>query len=231
MTESKEELKSLLMRVRVKKLAENSTFKKLKIMASSPTTSRQTDGEKVETVTDFTFLGSKITAEGDCSHQIKRCLLLGRKAITSLDSVLKSRDITLSTKLCIVKAMVFLVVTYGCESDHKEGWALGFFQTVVLKTLLRVPWRARSNQSTLKEINCEYSLEALMLKLQYFGYLMPRADSLENPDAGKDWRQKGATAPLYLWWYKIIALHVIQYCWLYWNSPYLWRHLLEYLRF
>ena len=123
---------------------------------------------KSGTVTDFIFLGSKIIAEGDCSHQIKRCVHPGRKAMTSLDSVLKSRDITLPTKVCRVKAMVFLVVTYGCESDHKEGGAPKnrFFQTVVLeKTLLRVPWRARSNQSILKEISPEYSQEGLMLKL------------------------------------------------------------------
>ena len=126
------------------------------------------NGENIEALTDFIFLDSKVTEDGDCSHQIKRCVHPGRKAMTSLDSVLKSRDITLPTKVCRVKAMVFLVVTYGCESDHKEGGAPKnrFFQTVVLeKTLLRVPWRARSNQSILKEISPEYSQEGLMLKL------------------------------------------------------------------
>ena len=147
-------------------------------MASSPITSWQMDGEKVETVTDFIFLGSKITADGDCSHDIKRRLLLGRKVTTNLDSILKSRDITLPTKVHLVKAVVFPVVTYGCESwtikkaRHPRIDAFGLW---CWRRLLRVPWTARrSNQSILKEISPEYSLEGLMLKLklQYFGHLM-----------------------------------------------------------
>ena len=143
-------------------------------MASSSVTSWQIDGEKMETVAGFIFLGSKITADGDCSHEIKRCLLLGRKAMTNLDSILKSRDITLLTEVHLVKAMVFPVVMYGCESwtvktterqrtDASDLWCW--------RRLLRVPWTARrSNQSILKEISPEYSLKGLMLKLQYFGF-------------------------------------------------------------
>ena len=147
-------------------------------MASSPITSWQMDGEKVETVTDFIFLGSKITADGDCSHDIKRCLLLGRKAMTNLDSTLKSRDITMLTKVCLVKAMVFPVVTYGCESwtvNKAERRKTDAFELWCWRRLLRVPWTARrSSQSLLKEIGPEYSLEGLMLKLklQYSGHLM-----------------------------------------------------------
>ena len=132
----------------------------------------------METVADFIFLGSKITADGNCSHEIKRCLLLGRKAMTILDSVLKSKDITLPTKVCTVKAMVFPVVMYGCESwaiKEVECRRMDAFELWCWRRLLRVPWTARrSNQSILKEINPEYSLEGLMLKLklQYFGYLM-----------------------------------------------------------
>ena len=137
-------------------------------------------------VGDFIFLGSKITADGDCSHEIKRCLLLGWKAMTNLESVLKSRDITLSTKVRLVKAIVFPVVMYGCESwtlKKAETWRIDAFELWCWRRLLRVPWTAkRSNQSILKEINPEYSLEGLMLKLklQYFGYLMRRADSFEK---------------------------------------------------
>ena len=153
-------------------------------MASSPVASWQTYGEKVETVRDFIFLGSKITANGDCSHEIKRHLLLGRKAMTNLDSILQSRDITLPTKVRIVKAMVFPGVMYRCELDHKEGWAnqrIDAFELWYWRRLLRVPWiTRRSNQLILKEINTEHSLEGLMLKLQYFGHLMRRADSLEK---------------------------------------------------
>ena len=145
-------------------------------MASDPITSWQIDGEKIETVRDFIFWGSKITADGDCSHEIKRHLLLGRKAMTNLDSVLKSRDITLLTKIHIAKAMVFPVVMYGCESwtikkaKHQRIYA---FELWCCVRLLRVPWIAkRSNQSILKEISPEYSLEEMMLKLQYFGHLM-----------------------------------------------------------
>ena len=152
-------------------------------MESGPITSRQTDGETVKTVTDFIFLGSKITAGGDCSHEIKRRLLLGRNAMTNLDSVLKSRDITLLTKVRIVKATVFPGVRYGCESwtiKKAEHLSTDAFELWCWRRLLRVPWTARSNQSIQKEINPEYSLEGLMLKLQYFGHLMWRADSLEK---------------------------------------------------
>jgi len=136
----------------------------------------------METVADFIFFGSKITADGDCSHEIKRCLLLGRKAMANLDRVLKSKDITLSTMVCIGKAMVFPVVMYGCESwtiKEAESQRTDAFELWCWRRFLRVPWTARrSNQSILKEINPEYSLEGLMLKLklQYFGYLMQRAD-------------------------------------------------------
>ena len=142
--------------------------------------------ETMETVTDFIFLGSKITADGDCSHEIKRRLLLGRKVMTNLDSILKSRDITLPKKLCLVKAMVFPVVMYGCESwtiNKAECWGIDVFELWFWRIVLRVPWTARrSNQSILKEISPEYSLEGLMLKLklQYFDHLMWRTDSLEK---------------------------------------------------
>ena len=155
-------------------------------MASGPNTSWQIDTETMETVTDFIFVGSKITADGDCSHEIKRHWLLGRKAVTNLDSILKSRDITLPTKVCLVKATVFPVVMYGCESwtvKKVECRRIDAFELWCWRSLLRVPWTARrSNQSILKEINPEYSLEGLMqkLKLQYFGHLMWRADSLEK---------------------------------------------------
>ena len=140
----------------------------------------------VETVADFIFGGSQITADGDCSHEIKRCLLLGRKVMTNLDSILKSRDITLSTKVCLVKAMVFPVVIYGCESwsiQKAEHQRIDAFELWCWIRLLRAPWTARrSNQSFLKEISPEYSLEGLMLKLklQYFGCLMWKADSFEK---------------------------------------------------
>ena len=162
-------------------------IQKMKIMASGPITSRQIDGEKMETVTEFIFLDSKSTADGDCSHEIKRRLLLGRKAMTNLDSILKSRDISLPTNVHVVKAMVFPVVMYGCESwtvKKAEHWRIDAFELWCWRRLLRVPWTARrSNQFILKEINPEYSLEGLMLKLklQYFGHLMGRIDSLEKP--------------------------------------------------
>ena len=162
------------------------SIRKMKIMASGPITSRQTDGETMETVADFIFLGSKITADGDCSCEIKRHLLLGRKAITNQDSVLKSRDITLPTQVHIIKAMVFPVVMYGYESwtiKKAECKGIDAFELWSWRGLLRFSWTARrSNQSILKEINPEYSLEGLMLKLklQYFGHLMGRADSLEK---------------------------------------------------
>ena len=161
-------------------------IQKTKIMASGPITSWQIDGVTMEIVTDFIFLGSKITADVDCSHKIKRSLLFGRKAMTSLDSILKSRDFTLSTKACLVKAMVFPVVIYGCESwtmKNAECRRIDVFELWFWRRLLRVPWTARiSNQSILKEIRPEYALEGLMLKLklQYFGHLMRRTNSLEK---------------------------------------------------
>ena len=151
---------------------------KTKIMASSPITSWQIDGEIMETVRDFIWGGSKITEDGDCSHEIKRCILLGRKAMTNLDSILKSRDITLLTKVHLVKAMVFPVVMYGCESctiKKAEHQRIDAFELWCWRRLLRVPWTARrSNQSILKEISPGCSLEGLMLKLKlrYFGHLM-----------------------------------------------------------
>ena len=154
-------------------------------MASGPITSWEIDGETVETVSDFIFLGSKITADGDWSHEIKRCLLLGRKVMTNLDSILKSRDITLPTKVHLAKAMVFPAIMYGCESwtvKKAEHRRIDAFELWGWRRLLRVPWTARrSNQSILK-ISPGYSSEGLMLKLklQYFGYLMWRADSLEK---------------------------------------------------
>ena len=147
-------------------------------MASSPITSWQIDGETMETLRDFIFLGSKITADGDCSHEIKRCLLLGRKVMTNLKSILKSRDITLPTKIHLVKAMILPVAMYGCESwtiKKAECQRIDAFELWCWKRLLRVPWTSRrTNQSILKEINPKYSLEGLMLrwKLQYFGHLM-----------------------------------------------------------
>ena len=186
--ESEEELKSLLMKVKEEseKVGLKLNIQKTKIMASSPITSWQIDGEPVETVADFIFLGSKLTADGDCSHEIKCRLLLGRKVITNLDGILKSRDITLSTKVRLVKAMVFPVVMYGCESwtvkktEHRRIYA---FELWCWRRLLTVPWTVRrSNQSILKEISPGCSLERLMLKLklQYFGHLMRRTDSLEK---------------------------------------------------
>ena len=153
-------------------------IQKTKIMASGSITSWQIDGVTVETVRDFILLGSKITADGDCSHKIKKCLLLGRKVMTTLDSVLKSRDITLPTKVHLVKALVFPVVMYGCESwtiKKAEHQRIDAFEQWCWRRLLRVTWTARrSNQCILKEISAEYSLEGLMLKLelQYFGHLM-----------------------------------------------------------
>ena len=152
-------------------------------MASGPITSWQIDGETMETVADFIFSGSQITADGDCSHEIKRPLLLGRKAMSNLDSILKSRDITLPTNIHLVKAMVFPAVMHGCEFYRKESWALKnwCFWTMMLEKTLRISWTARrSNESILKEISPEYLLEGLMLKLQYFGHLIWRTDSLEK---------------------------------------------------
>ena len=180
MAESEEELKSLLMKVKEESEKDGLklNIKKTKIMTSGPITSWQIEGETMETVRNFISLGSKITADGDCSHEIKRHLLLGRKAMTNLDSILKSRDITLPTKVHLVKAMVFPVVTYGCESwtiKKAERQRIDAFELWYWRRLLRVPWTARkSNQSILREISPEYSLEGLMLKLksQCFGHLM-----------------------------------------------------------
>ena len=161
-------------------------IQKTKIMASSPITSWEIDEETVETVSDFILGFPKITADGDCSHEIKRRLLFGRKLMTNLDSTLKSRGITLSTKVYLVKAMVFLVVMYGCESwsvKKAEQRIIGAFELWYWRRPLRVPWTARrSNQSILKEVSPGCSLEGLMLKLnfQYFGHLMRRVDSLEK---------------------------------------------------
>ena len=155
-------------------------------MASGPINAWQIDGETVKTVADFIFLSSKITPDGDCSHEIKRCLLLGSKVMTKLDSILKSRDITLPTKVHLVKAIVFPVVMYGCESwtvKKAEGRRIDAFELWCWRRLLRVPWTARrSNQSILKEISPGIALEGMMLKLklQYFGHLMWRVDSLEK---------------------------------------------------
>ena len=188
MAESEEELKSLLMKVKEEseKVGLKLNIQKMKIMAFSPITSWQIDGETVETVSDFIFLGSKITADADCSHEIKRCLLLGGKVMTNLDSILKSRDITLPTNVCLVKAMVFPVVMYGCESctvKKAERQRIDAFELWCWRRLLRVPWTARRyNQSILKEISPGISLEGMMLKLklQYFGHLMRRVDLLEK---------------------------------------------------
>ena len=188
MAESEEELKSLLMRVKESERASlRLNIEKTKTMVSGPITSWQTEGEKVEVVTDFLFLGSRITVDGDCSHETRRRWLLGRKAMTNPGSVLKSRDITLLTKVHIVKAVVCPVVTCGCESwtikkaEHQRIDAFGLW---CWRRLLKVPWMARrSNQSILREINPEYSLERLMLKLklQYFGHLMEQTTHWKSP--------------------------------------------------
>ena len=177
MAESKQKLKSLLMKVKEEseKAGLKLNIQKMKIMASGPITSWQIDRE---TMTDFLSLDSKITADDDCSHEIKRRLLLGKKAMTNLDSILKNRDMTLPTKVHLVKGMVFPVVTYRCESwtiKKAERRRIDAFELWCWRRLLRVPWTARrSNQSILKEISPEYPLEGLMLKvkLQYFGHLM-----------------------------------------------------------
>ena len=180
MAESEEELKSLLMKAKAEseKVGLKLNIQKTKIMASGPITSWKIDGETMETGRDFIFLHSKITADGDCSHEIKRRLLLGRKAVLNLDSILKSRGITLPTKVCLVKAMVFPAVMYGCETwmiKKAEYQRIDALELCCWRRLLTVPWTARrSNQSILKEISPEYSLEGLMLKLklEYFGHLM-----------------------------------------------------------
>ena len=188
MAESEEELKSLLMKVKEEseKVGLKLNIQKTKIMASGPITSRQVDGKTMEMVRDFILGGSKITADGDCSHEIKKHLLLGRKAMTNLDNILKSRDVTLPIKLHLVKAMVFPVVMYGWESwtiKKAEHQRINAFELWCWRRLLRVPWTPRrSNQPILKEISPEYSLGGLILKLklQYFGHLMWRTDSFEK---------------------------------------------------
>ena len=190
MSESEEELKSLWMKVKEEseKVGLKLNIQKTKIMVSSPITLWQIDGETVDIVADFIFLGSKITADGDCTHEIKRRLLLGRKVMTKLDSILKSRDIPLPTKVHLVKAMVFPVIMYGCESwtiKKAEHQKIDAFKLWCWRRLLRVPWTARrTNQSILKEISPGCSLEGLMLKLklQYFGHLVSRAG--EGDDRG-----------------------------------------------
>ena len=184
MAKSEEELKSLLMKVKEEseKVGLKLSIQKTKIMASGPITSWEIDGETVKTVSGFIFLSSKITADGDCNHQIKRHLLLGRKAMTDVDSLLKIKDITLLTKVGLVKPMVFPVVMYGFESwtiKKAEHRRINAFELWCWIKLLRFSWTARiSDQFILKEMNPEYSLEELMLK--YFGHLMRRADLLEK---------------------------------------------------
>ena len=188
MAESEEELKSLLMKVKVEseKVGLKLNIQNTKIMASGPITLWQMHGGNTETVTDFIFLGSKIAADGDCSHKIKRHLLFERKVMTNLDIIFKSRDITLPTKVHLVKAVVFPVVMYGCESwtvKKAEPRRIDAFELWCWRRLLRVPWAARrSNPSILKEISPVISLEGVMLKLklQYFGHLMRKVDSLEK---------------------------------------------------
>ena len=185
-------------------------------MASSPITSQKIDVETMERVTDFIFLDSKITADGDCSHEIKRCILFGRKALKNLDSILKSRDITLLTNVHVVKSVVFSVVMYGCESwtikkaKHQRNDA---FELWCWRRLLRVPWTARrSNQSILNEISPEYLFEEMMLKpkLQSFGHLMWRTDSMENTlMLGKIWKQdeKVMAGDEMVWWHQRLDGH------------------------
>ena len=180
MAESEEELKSLLMKLKEEseKVGLKLNIQKTKIMASGPITSQEIDGETVETVSDFIFGGFKITADGDCSHEIKRRFLLGREVMTNINSILKSRDITLPTKVCLLKATVFPVVVYGCDSwtiKKAEHRRIDTFELWCWGRLFRVPWTARrSNQSILKEISPGCSLEGLMLKLklQHFSHLM-----------------------------------------------------------
>uniref|UniRef100_A0AC11DKS8 Uncharacterized protein n=1 Tax=Ovis aries TaxID=9940 RepID=A0AC11DKS8_SHEEP len=204
MAESEEELKSLLMKVKEEseKVGLKLNIQKTKIMASDPITSWEIDEETTETVSDFILGGSRISADGDCSHEIKRRLLLARKVMTDLDSIFKSRDITLPTKVRLVNAMVFPVVMYGCESwtvKKAECRRIDAFELWYWRRLLRVPWTARrSNQSILKEISPGCSLEGMMLKLklQYFGHLMQRVGSLEKTlMLGGIWEQeeKGMT--------------------------------------
>ena len=203
MAESEQELKSLLMKVKEEseKAGLKLNIQKTKIMASDPITSWEIDGETVKTVSDFIFLDAKITADGDCGHEIKRCLLFGRKVMTNLDSIFRRRDITLPTKVHLVKAMVFPVVMYGCESwtvRKAECCRIDAFEVWCWRRLLRVPWTARrSNQSILKEISPGISLEGMMLKLK-LQYWPPHVKSWltgKDSDAGRDWGQeeKGTT--------------------------------------
>ena len=188
MAESEEELKSLLLKVKEEseKVGLKLTIQKTKIMAPGPITSWEIDGETVKTVSEFILGVSKITADGEYNHEIKRRLLLGRKVMTNLESIFKSGDITLPTKVCLVKAMIFPVVMYGCESwtvKKAEHQKIDAFELWCWKRLLRVPWTTRSsNQAILKETSPGISLEGMMLKLklQYFGHLMRRVDSLEK---------------------------------------------------
>ena len=197
--ESKEELKSLLMKVKEEseKVGLKLNIQKTKIIASGPITSWQIDGETMETVKDFIFLGSKITVDSDCSHEIKRHLLLGRKLITNLDSILKNQRYYFVYKGLYSQSCGFSTVMYRCESwtIKAECRRIDAFEMWFWRRLLRVPWTARrSNQSILKEINSEYSLEGLMLELQYFGYLIWRADSLgkkKKPWYWERWRAEG----------------------------------------
>ena len=209
MAESEEELKSLLMKPKEEseKVGLKLNIQKTRIMASGPITSWQIGGE---TVSDFIFLGSKITADGDCSHEIKRRLLLGRKVMTNLDSILKSRDIILPTKVHLVKAMVFPIIIYGCESwtiKKAEHQRIDAFELWCWRRLLRVPWTAeKSNQSILKEMSPGCSLERLMLKLklQYFGHLMRRTDSLEKTlmlGKTEDERRRGQEDEMFGWYH------------------------------
>ena len=200
--ESEEELKSLLMKVKEEsqKVGLKLNIQETKIMGSGSITSWKIDGETLETVADFIFLGSRITADGDCNHEIRRCLLLGRKVMSNLDSIVKRRDITLPTKVCLVKVMVFPVVMYECETwtiKKAECRRTDAFELWCWRRLLRVPWTARrSNQSIRKEISPGCSFEGLMwkLKLQYTGHLMRRVDLFEKTlILGKNeaWRRKG----------------------------------------
>ena len=211
MAESKEELKSLLMKVKEEseKAGLKLNIQKTKIMASSPITSWQIDGGKMETVKDFIFLGSKITEDNDCSHKIKRHLLLGRKAMTNLHNVLKSRDITMPTNVCIVKAMVFPVVKYRCELDHKEGWAPKnwCFWTMVLEKTLESPVgckeikpvNPKGNQPWIFTGRTDAEAEAAILWPPDAKSQLTRKD----PDSGKDWRQeeKGTTENEMVGWH------------------------------
>ena len=224
MAKSEEEQKSLLMRVKEK--SDKACFKlnmqKTKIMLSGPIISWQIEGVKVYVVTDI-FLGSKITMDSECRHEIKRCLFLGRKVMTNLDNVLRSRDINLPRKTCVVKTMFFLVFMYGFESwtiKKAEHWRIYAFLFWWWRHFLKVLWTPRrSNQSSPKEVNLEYSLEGLMLKLQlqYFDYLMWRTNSRKYSDAGKDWRQeKGMTEDKQVGW-------LTQWTWIWANSGRQWK--------